>query len=59
MYLKKPAVSRNNGLPFVTTRAAFLSLDKHYLCVTKLNYDLIGVQKIRTFLETNYSKSKL
>jgi len=50
IYLKKPAESRNKGMPFVSNRILFLILDKHYAYMSKLKKQIVGLKLIRQHL---------
>jgi hypothetical protein len=55
IYIKKPATSRNNGLPFVSTRAAFLLNDRQYARSAILGNDTTGKKSIRRYILNNCS----
>lgn len=50
IYIKKPATSRNNGLPFCSTRVAFLFNDIHYTRMASLLIDITGNKYTREFI---------
>lgn len=50
VFFKRPLVSRHWGLPFIGSRCAFLTLDKHYAAMSMLGIQLIGVNFIRVYL---------
>lgn len=53
VYVKKPATSRNNGLPFVSTRAAFLMNDRQYARSAILSNDVTGKKLVRAYILNN------
>ena len=49
-HFKRPLLPRCHGLPFISTRSAFLVLDKHVAANAKLTPQPFGILPIRHLL---------
>lgn len=50
IFFKRPLVGRHLGMPFISSRCGFLTLDKQYAAMSMIGVQLIGVYFIRIYL---------
>lgn len=53
IYVKKPASSRNKGMPFISYRTLFLTLDKSYIRINRFKNFIYGKPNLRKYLENS------